>query len=85
MFILSSVMDSDPPFGAAHDIPTDEESDGEDGLFCGETLAEDDVLDDNDGFGNDNDQVDMGSDAYSWKIDHSKGDHKLKGERLARF
>jgi hypothetical protein len=57
------------------------ESDGEDGLFYEkEALSSAHEPVEDDGFYNDDDQVVVASDAYSWKIDHSKGDHKLKGE-----
>lgn len=49
-----------------------------DQLFYEETPSEAD--EDNSFNNNNNDQVVVASDAYSWKIDHSTGDHKLKGE-----
>lgn len=72
--VVESIHSSTPDFGPSS------ESDGEDGLFCeNEALTSDH---EDDGFYNDDDddQVVIASDAYSWKIDHSKGDHKLKGE-----
>ena len=33
-----------------------------------------------DGSFGDNEQVNVAADSYTWKIDHSKGHHKLRGE-----
>ena len=54
-----------------------DESD-EDGTYQG-MILENESEGENDGFGND-EQVVVASDSYRWKINHSKGDHKLKGQ-----
>ena len=51
--------------------------DGEDGLFNTEAVAEP-AIDDDGSFG-DEERVDIADDSYSWKIDHTKGEHKLRG------
>ena len=36
-------------------------------------------VDDDGGFGDEEEEVDVAVDAYSWKIDHSNGHHRLRG------
>ena len=48
-------------------------------------MAIDDEQDPESGSFGDDEQVDVACESYSWKIDHSKGEHKLKGiDRLNR-
>lgn len=54
------------------------DSDDDDGLYYRRTSIDDERDLENVSFGDD-EQVDVASESYSWKIDHSKGEHKLKG------
>lgn len=56
----------------------DRDSDNDDGLYDRRTSTVDEQDLENVSFGDD-EQVDVASKSYSWKIDHSKGEHKLKG------
>ena len=60
------------------DIDSDRDFDNEDGLGDGLTPA-DYLLESEDGSFGDDEQVVAASEQHSWKIDHAKGDHRLKG------
>jgi hypothetical protein len=72
----------DPCFDVTtpRDADADTDSDNNDGLYYEDTLSDAGSELEDSGFGNDDDQVIVASDAYSWKINHSKGDHKLRGK-----
>jgi hypothetical protein len=57
---------------------SDNESVLEDGLY--HTTVSDDTTE-SEAFGN-NEEVDVGENLYTWKINHAKGEHKLKGINL---
>ena len=57
----------------------DSGSDNEDGLFNSEAVTEPGI--DDDGSFDSEERVDIADDSYSWKIDHTKGEHKLRGIR----
>jgi hypothetical protein len=59
------------------DSDFDRDSDNDDGLHYRRSIDDERDLE-NVSFGDD-EQVDVASESYSWKIDHSKGEHKLKG------
>jgi hypothetical protein len=78
----SSVRDQVPHRGPHRVLPSSVESDpeeDEDGLHSGETTTQAEGEDEDGSFG-DGEHVNIASDVYRWKIDHSKGNHRLKGK-----
>lgn len=72
----AAILDSEESeFDEVKEDEEESNSDHEDGLFDPETEPEDDV--DNGSFG-DQTSVELGSDAHLWKIDHSRGEHRLR-------
>jgi hypothetical protein len=58
-----------------HEENDDNNDDNDDGLHAEELLS---LLDDG-SFGDD-EEVDVAADLHTWKINHNKGQHKLRGE-----
>ena len=79
--VSSALVPSEPYNG--EDLGEESDEDGTYQRPAGEIVpgGEDDA--ENGSFG-DEEQVVVASDLYSWKVDHSKGEHKLKGEGLLR-
>ena len=60
-----------------------DEDEDDDGLIADDSTPFQPGEDDEGSLG-DEEEVDVAADAYSWKIDHSNGHHRLRGERLYR-
>lgn len=63
------------------DASLDEGSGDDDGIYDDASACERRDEDSEGSFG-DEEHVLIASDQYSWKIDHAKGDHKLKGRYM---
>lgn len=57
----------------------EDNEDNEDGLYSDKTTTLDEGEEEDSSFG-DGEHVNIASDLYRWKIDHSKGNHRLKGK-----
>jgi hypothetical protein len=71
-------LDRESGINEVSDSDFSRDSDDDDGLYYRRTSIDDERDLENVSFGDD-EQVDVASESYSWKIDHSKGEHKLKG------
>jgi hypothetical protein len=71
----------EPTLSLSPDIDSDGASDN-DGLYDG-VAAEDHALEQEDGSFGDDEHVVVGSEQHVWKINHAKGDHRLKGMLLS--
>ena len=86
---IDDLWPSSPPTATATQLINEQQSDGgldegsgdDDGLYDDASACEirDDASEST--FG-DEEHVLVASDQYSWKIDHAKGDHKLKGRYM---
>jgi hypothetical protein len=70
-------LDRESGINEVSDSDFDRDLDNDDGLHYRRSIDDERDLE-NISFGDD-EQVDVASESYSWKIDHSKGEHKLKG------
>lgn len=73
-------VDRESVFGEVQDSDADRESDDEDGLYHEEPFGGAEQEFEDGSFG-DEEEVVVASDSYSWRIDHSKGEHKLNGKK----
>lgn len=73
-----AAIETQPTDAQQSDNSNDESSEDDDGLY-GDASPGEPRDDCSEGSFGDEEQVIVAADQYSWKIDHSKGDHKFKG------
>lgn len=84
-----SLWPSSPPAATETQLVNEQQSDGsfdegseDDDGFHDDALSGEPRDDCSEGSFGDEDDVIIASDQYSWKIDHAKGDHKLRGRYI---